>query len=232
MKNKLLCENDLKNLIPQNSTIDLYSESEEVKNEYLTLYSIYRNYFTQYLIKKLDLKKYDDEILNNGLRFKKNDEDEMDIYQYFSCELLSYFYIRNNIYIERLTDEEKEILKRNWNKELQELFLNEEIEELIEKTYEKVIFEDPLSDGKSYLIHFGPDSSAFMAKNDSLVIGYNYDEFFTYELDDTAWERLHFEQMAYMERLIPKMKEELKDRISIPIEIFGYDSFSIKNRIE
>ena len=57
-------------------------------------YLMYRKLFTQYIIEKLNLKKYDDEIAESKLNFIEVKEKQMDIYQYFSKDKLKYFYKR------------------------------------------------------------------------------------------------------------------------------------------
>ena len=54
-------------------------KSLEFKRNYLDLYLKYSNYLYLYLIKKLNLKKFDDMLLNNKYEFKEIDKKDMDL---------------------------------------------------------------------------------------------------------------------------------------------------------
>ena len=84
-------------------------------------------YFTKYLIKTIRLDQYDESLKNSNLSFVNIIENQ-DVYQLMNSSLLNYFYIRNNIYLDKLTNDELNFLKQqltslNYN-------INEEIETL------------------------------------------------------------------------------------------------------
>ena len=85
-----------------------YFESLDNTNQenYLRLYEIYSNLLIQYFIKYYNLKEFDDVLSKDKRNFEKVSTYDMDIYQYLSSEYLNYIYLRNNIYIERLSNEE------------------------------------------------------------------------------------------------------------------------------
>lgn len=228
MNFKHLNEQDLKTTFPKNGTISLNQMTDEQKEKYISLYCLYRKLFTEYIIQKLDLQKYEKEIEESGLNFLANKTEDMDIYQYFSSEILKYVYIRNNIYIEKLNDEEKAFLQKKIEENKQEL--DKEAEQFIEKTYQKLIFEDITKDNKLYIIQYGPDSRNFFAQNNSVVIGIRYDEFEYNGLDDETWDKLHDKQLIYLDSLIEKMKKELETKLPVPIAIIEYDQFSVNYR--
>ena len=70
--------------------------SLDSQNNYLRLYSIYNDLLIQYLIKKYDLKAYDDMLKKSNKNFINVDTLDMDLYQYASSEYLSFLYLRNN----------------------------------------------------------------------------------------------------------------------------------------
>lgn len=192
-------------------------------------YLMYRKLFTQYIIEKLNLKKYDDEIAESKLNFIEVKEKQMDIYQYFSKDKLKYFYIRNNIHIEKLTDEEQKFLQKIKLEEPNELGDIEK--DFIEKTYSKVIFEDVLENGEICNVFYGPDSRSFISSNNSIVIGMRYDEFENNGLDDEKWDELHEKQLDFWDELKERMELELKMKINKHISIIRYDDFSIEKRL-
>ena len=165
---------------------DTYQNLNLPKEEYLNLYSLYMYYFTKYLIKTIRLDQYDESLKNSNLSFVNIIENQ-DVYQLMNSSLLNYFYIRNNIYLDKLTNDELNFLKQqltslNYN-------INEEIESFIEKTYKKLIFET-INNNPNMIakISHGPiSSSAFFSRNDALVIGFRYDEFNLNGKDEKTW---------------------------------------------
>ena len=59
---------DLSYILPNNG-LDINSMDESEKNEYIQLYNAYRSLFSAFIIKKFELKKYDDMIFNSGIKF-------------------------------------------------------------------------------------------------------------------------------------------------------------------
>ena len=225
MKFKQINENQLKSVYPNKITDKLEKMSKQEKENYLLKYFSYRKLFTEYMIKKLDLKKYDDELAESKLNFKPNSEKDMDIYQYFSSEELKYFYIRNNIYIERLNEEETKFLT---NKIDDNCELDLETEKFIEDTYEKVIFEDVLGNGELCEINYGPDGISFMAGNDAIVVGVRYEEFNTNGLNDKEWSELHYNQLLFLGKTIDKINVSVLDMFKVPVNIIKYNEFSVE----
>lgn len=227
---KTIQESDLETIFPNTGEILIDEQSEQSKKNYISLYNLYRGLFTQYIVDKLDLEKYDNLITRSGLNFQETDPEYMDVYQYFTSQNIKYFYIRNNIYIERLDEEELNFLKNKLIK--QEMVMDDETISFIEKTYQKLIFEDFLKNGEKCMIQYGPDSSSFFARNDSIVIGVRYDEFADTELSDKEWERLNYMQSDFLYSLIKKMNGYFKGRTEVPIYILKYDDMSVIFRIQ
>ena len=106
--------------------------SLDSQNNYLRLYSIYNDLLIQYLIKKYDLKAYDDMLKKSNKNFINVDTLDMDLYQYASSEYLSFLYLRNNINLENLTKEEIQFLNNITNTSLTNEY-EEFIDQLIEQ---------------------------------------------------------------------------------------------------
>lgn len=81
------------------------------KEEYLKLFQKYHTLASKYLIRKFNLIKFDNSLKNSANKFLIVKENDMDLYQFLCKDQLSYFYLRNNFYIERLNEEELEHLK-------------------------------------------------------------------------------------------------------------------------
>lgn len=198
----------------------------ELSEKDMALYSLYRKLLTEFIIKRIKLKEYDEKIGNSGLNFRINAEKDMDLYQYFSKDDLKYFYIRNNIYIERLEEKEKGFLLeriRNNNYDL-----DEDAERMVSNTYKKVIFEDVKRDGSNCITFYGPSSDSFSARNDSLVIGMRYDEFCTNGLDDNSWDKLHDKQLMYLYAIFEDIAKNAKGKLDTLVTVLKYNEFSIR----
>ena len=222
MNYKELTKKDLQNVYPNNSNV-------EYKEEDIQLYNLYRELLTQYIIDLLELKKYDKQIMNSNLNFKQVNENEMDLYQYFSSEELKYLYIRNNIYLERLDEKERNFLKSKLDNNIKKL--DAETEKFIANSLQKVIFEDVGEDGKEYITFYGPSSRSFMARNDSLIIGMRYDEFGEDGLDDDEWDKQHDSQiLEFLPNLFYEIEANSVKKLNIPIYVLKYNEHSVRKR--
>lgn len=195
------------------------SLNENDKNNYLKLYSLYNELLYCFLIKKLELKKYDDMISNSFVGFTKVEEKDMDIYQYLSSNYLRFLYIRNNIYIERLTSEEINKLlsfSNNYN--------SEEVLDFINNTYKKVMFESP--DGTTM---YGPDNLRFIKPSNSIMIGIRHNAFYIRENEDeNIWENKYEEKERYLNLFIPELERQLNNKGLGKVFVIEYNDFSIK----
>lgn len=225
MKFNRLYEEDLKTIYPNCTNISLDNMPENQKKKYLLLYNMYRKLFTIYIMQKLKLKSYDKKIEKSELGFTANKKQDMDIYQYFSSDILKYFYIRNNIYIEKLNKKEIDFLEKKIQSKNYEL--DDETMQIIESSYRRVIFEDVLKNGELCKTLYGPNSSNFFADNNAIIIGVRYDEFAENKLNDDEWDELHQQQVEFLESLITRMNKNLNSNSAVPIEILEYSEFSI-----
>ena len=198
------------------------SENLEQK-EYVEMYTLYRKLFTEYVIEKLNLQEYDNKIKTSELNFHENSEKEMDAYQYFSSNILKYFYVRNNLYIEKLNEEEKNFLREKNNKK-DPNWGNEE-KEFIKNTLKKVICKQEKKENP-VMVFYGVPSSRFMAPNDSIIIGFRYNEFYNEGLEESAWEELHKNQMQYAQDVASEIVENSKKAMSNDVMFIRYDEFS------
>lgn len=198
--------------------------TEQFRLEYLT----YRYFLTEYLIKKLALKEFDEEISNSGLDFSTVKEASMDIYQFFSSSILQFFYIRNDLYLNRLTESEKEFLRKRVQN--RKVVIDDEILSFIERTYQKVIFKDVFHNGTSCMAFYGPENLNFSAPNNAVVVGFRYDEFDMRGLRDEEWQDIYDKQTYFLYSLLKRMNEELKTKLEVPVTVIQYNDFSIRYR--
>lgn len=201
------------------------NNNQQTDKQYLEMYLKYSKIFLKYISTKLNLQAYEEKINNSGYNFNKVQQKNMDIYQYLSSEELNYFYIRNNLHIERLNEEE--IKKLNEIEINTNQLGNSEIE-FIEKTYMKVIYEGDDETKKGMMTFFGPTTTKFMARNDSLVLGFRYDDYYANNLSDEQWIEQRDKQLKLILSITNQIINEKK--VENPISIIKYDSFSVNQR--
>ena len=128
-------------------------------------YSYYRYILDLYLNSVLDLNSIDDEIekQNCGLLIRNT-------YNEISKLGLNYVYIRNNIFLDRFSEEEFANFKEYYsNKNTKKIF------ELVKNTYKKLIVFD-INLSSDTVINYDPINGDGIAFNNSLVIGVNAKE--------------------------------------------------------
>ena len=221
---------DLAQCFPQTSGFDITKHNSEVQKRYLEEYSVYRTWYTEFLIRLLKLNDYDLQISESELKFKPVLEDKMDVYQFFLRDKLKYLYIRNNIYIEKLTEEERSFMQKFLSDNC--LPYNDEIDQFIKKTFKKLIFEDITRKGDKIQVMYGPDSQNYMARNDAIVIGFRYDEWNMDGLSDEEWDELDYKRkFDFLPDLFQNiLQEALEKKIEVPVQIIKYNDFSIRTR--
>lgn len=211
-------KNLLETKLPYRNKEYFDSMSLESQESYLKLYKLYNNLLVQYLIKKYNLNLYDEMIQNSKRNFKKVDTNDMDIYQYVSSKYLDYLYIRNNIYIEKLSQEE--LLYLSSTKEL----LDSNNEQFIEKTYKKVIFENEYT-------MYGPDNSKYLKKPNTLIIGLRYKSIDLNNDSDNELDNF-LSQQQYLKLFIPELSRQLNNRNLDSIEVIEYNNSSVAKKQE
>ncbi|MDR2569167.1 MAG: hypothetical protein LBD23_02565 [Oscillospiraceae bacterium] len=226
MKLNKITERDFKHLSPKNSTFSFFDISPDLKDYMLLNISLYRKLLVDYLLKITNIRLYDKQLLEE--KYLQIPTEAMDMYQYFSQNELHYIYLRNNIYIERLTDIEKDFLAKKI--ETENFDLDEESQKMIESSFRRVIFEDELGNGEIFSSDFAPDSSTFRASNDSLVLGIRYDELNLNGMDSNAWGRYHDEKMRNLYLLSDKIENEIAQILNMPVEVFIYDDYTVTPR--
>lgn len=193
------------------------------KKEYLNLYSIYLSMMLNYIDSKSLIKKFDDMLLNSNVKFKPVEEKNMDIYQYCCSSFLMYFYIRNNIYIERLAPKEIEFLKTHDTKSIEQKNI------FIQKTINKVIKES--NDDELYNINYGPESPDYIVPNNSLIIGVRFDDYYVDEKQaDEEWISNYNIKLSKLNILKDFMAKKFTKELNIPVDIIKYNDFSIKKK--
>lgn len=114
--------------------IKVCGQEVNMKNtEYIE--QIYRIGFSKYLLEKLDLQTYDDELKENEMNFIPCDEEHKTDAQKKDELKLNYIFVRNDVHVERLSDEQQAVLRRQ---DLGGVYSNEAMD-IIEETYVDVM---------------------------------------------------------------------------------------------
>ena len=204
--------------------LNLLDDNNDINKNYIIIASTYKYLLEKMLVKELNLKQYDDTLKSSNLNFKQVDEKNMDIYQYYSNMNLEYIYLRNNIYIENLTNEERQVILNKYNSnnlELDDATLN-----FINNTYVKVIMS-PHSDAyiPTYEIYHVSPNPKFSVVNTQLILGVRYDEFYNKGLDDDTWNEMYMQREKFIYDLINDMNSNLQNK---NITVLRYTEYAVK----
>ena len=174
-------------------------------------------------MKKIPLQKFDNQMEKHNDKFPKIEDEKKDLYQKRANCYLKYFYIRNNIYIERLNDNQKQYLLNLHNNG--DINLSLENEKFIDETYEKIIIEYP--NEKNVVVSYGPDNIKYYKPNNAIIIGIRYDEIFLMMNDDENLSNSS-QSKGILSFTIPIWENEVKKCFNKPFAFVQYNDFSVK----
>ena len=208
-----------KTRFPNNNEKYFNELSEQEKTEYLELYQKYYKLILKYFIKKFKLAEYDKSLKNNEDKFVMVKKEDMDIYQYLSSDDLNYFYLRNNFYIEHLTQGERNYLKR--------LNVNGVEDAFIIKTLKRVITEIPNAQDKKISLCFGGDSLDFYKLNGSIIFGVRYDEFTDKIPNDENWLSTYAKIKDELDFILDGFKYANKSLNDMLVDVVNYNDYTV-----
>ncbi len=194
-------------------------KSDAEMNGYLILYNVYNNLLIQFMMKKYYLLDVDKQLEKRIDDFPLVPYEEKDLYQHLSEGYLKYFYLRNNIYIERLTREQINYL---WSiYKTGDLSLNSSNFQFIENTYQNVILENPNEENVN--INYGPDNKKYYKPSNSIIIGVRYNQYKNnYEVSSLA------NNLGKLDVLTNFLEYKVRKETNIPFNVIKYDEFSVK----
>ena len=206
-----------------NIRVECNIQNDENMQKYIMAYNAYNNLLVQYFMKNYYLSNVDKEMEKHSNTYPEIDSSEKDLYQKSSEGYLKYFYIRNNIYIERLNQEQLNYLLSIYNSD--DLSLDQEKEKFIETTYLDVILEK--HDKYIADVNYGPDSLNFYKPNNSIIIGVRYNQFKNINNDKETLK--NFAQAEGKLQVLTNFLEyKVKRKNKVPFYVIKYDDFSIK----
>lgn len=198
----------------------------ELNDIYCTLYKNYKILLDKYLLMKLSLKNYDDKLSTSELEFKSIDFKQMDCYQQLSTMGLKYLYLRNDLYLEKLSMEDISYVLNLSSEQL--MSFDDNLIKFIERTYMDVI--DSRKDKTIKQLNcYGPDRDIFWIDSTELVFGVRYDEMFEDDTrSDEEWEDIYFKRSEYLGNMLLEMSQNCSSIIDNKVNFIFYDEFAVK----
>lgn len=207
---KLITDQDLRTVLP--ADLHYYDRLNEGQAEtYRYLSSAYRRLLNAY-VAFMGVGKYDIALRENARVVVPVPEREQDLYQRYANVGLQYFYVRNNVYVERLAREELRFLRSR----LQErnILLDYDSCRFVEDTYAKVIREVGADAGDT--VWYGPRERRFGCPWDALVVGCR------------VAEGQGRDELADALRCCQLLGRSLGERLGVPASVVLYDASSVK----
>lgn len=187
--------------------------------EYLTLESFYKKLLSQYIITNVDIKKIDNLFDNSHLYFIEVKQEEKDSYQKSSNIESKYLYVRNDFNIQMLSKEELNYLNEMKNNNNYDF-------EFLKNTLKRVISSSN-DTNQTNPQFYGPLDMKYSANNTDLVIGFRYDHFSNEEELKEKWENNYYKQLKFIEKVLPKIEQELSRLLEMSVKIIEYNDYSV-----
>lgn len=223
---KFITKQDESDLIPGSIDISLAEAKGLAINgvlteQYFELQSIYYHLLELYIGSKIDLVSCENNLMKENI--KPVAENDKDIYQYLSD--YQYFYIRNTLFVEKLSNEIiAKLININFEK------LTEESLELIKETFKDVITATDFNLDE-FNLHYGPLSSDYMAGNKDLIIGFRCaeEDDSSYENEDKWFEDLN-RRRYIIDQLCEQLTKVLTSNLNVNCRIIEYFEESVKKK--
>lgn len=203
-------------------------EDEKFTERYYTVIKNYKVLLDKYLLNKLQLKEMDDKVANSGLAFIPVENDNMDFYQKFSTMKLKYIYLRNFLYVHKLTNEDIDTIINLSVNQLRNPSVK--LLELIDSTYKDVINAGSVDKNEDvvYKKCYGIDSDDYWLDSDSLVFGFRHDEFADNGLGDgDEWGDNYNKQLDFLADLLIDNSKLCSDILNMKVKFLYFDDISV-----
>lgn len=222
---KMITKENIELVYPQIINNDLLVEKgfkiDDENNEYFKLLNKYKKLFEEYLKEKLPLELIDDNMKKSDLKFVPIKKDDMDFYQITSTMGLSYIYLRNNLYIEKLSKEDLEYLSKKDK-------LDDEGREFIKRTYLSVI--NPYENDEKRIIFYGPENEKHLCDSTDVVLGIRYNEFETNGMSDEDFQKNFLEQLRLIAQVSTLLEIASPNELGSEVKVIQYNELSIMKK--
>lgn len=196
-------------------------ESEDLNDKYFNAMNLYKLFFETYLKEKLPLELIDNNLKKSDLKFVPIKEEDMDFYQITSTMGLTYIYLRNNLYIEKLSEEDIEFL-------LSKSEYDDEVKGFIERTYLSVI--NPYSDDENLIMFYGPETEKHLCHSKDVVLGIRYNEFEQGDVSDEEYQKKFLEQLRLIAQISSVVEIMSPNEFGSEVRCVQYNELSIMKK--
>ena len=183
-----------------------------------TMEDFYRTQFSRYLAEELDLAEYDEKLTSSDMRYLPNTEEEMSEAQKKDELGLTYIYLVNELYPDRLDEDECE-----WFTEAAKAgdVTEEDLNDMIQETFPRLITprEIRTEEDKKVETSYDYGFSPTFVTMDSLVFGIGTMSEFDSEGNYVDWEH-EKEKMESLEIFAKDMEQQLAGKLgNVPIRV-------------
>ena len=195
-------------------------EDGKVNDKYNKLYINYKKILDYYLVNKYYLKKYEEMLDNSGLSFVPVADSKKDFYQQNSFMNLKYFYLRNDLAIEKLSLEDIDTIVNLKDEEL--VRPSSDLINIIKRTSKDVLNS---SNGTSKTInYYGGDFYGFPPN--IIVFGVRYEEHEN-NINKDEWLTNYCNQKKLLNKVMEIMKRDMDTVLSDKFEFAIYNDYNI-----
>ena len=206
----------------------LYKD-DDYTDKFYKLYKRYHILLDKYLVRKFSLDKYDKYVDEARLRFIPVDKENMDYYQYISQMDLNYLYLRNNIYVEKLSNEDIATILDIKGNFLE--YPSEESFELIERTYRDIIDVNNKPNAV-HMCRYGPDNDNYWFPSNELIIGFRHDDFADNGLGEGAeWSDNNTKQVIFINSFLNNIDRDIAKLTEEKVNFVWYNDYTIKETV-
>ena len=181
--------------------------------KYNELVKIYKYLLEYYINSKIDLLKYEELIRDSGLYIGINSKYKL-LNEFLK---LDYIFLINNLFVEKLSVEDINLIMTKFNKEN----ISDELIGIVERTYKDVIYDNYFKGEYQNIIYkvcYGPVVPFNMVDNNAVVFKIYYGKNLI-DKDGDDFIKLHEKQLAFFDDLINKIKNEVKEKLNVNCEV-------------
>lgn len=210
-----------KKLYPNGYNLKIAKEKEISNNsiyesKYLLLQSGYRAIFNEFLCKNTKIDEYQKKLDTSEFNFPQSLKSEYSKIGAFGRKNI---YLRNSLYVERLSDKDIELIFQAIDDDVIEI--SEELLLLVDRTWKEIItvYLDSHADEEPYEIIYDEGGiNKTVAFNDSLVFELNYDVDFdpAGNIIDKENEKFKYQ---YATNLANQMEEEIANKLNCHVAV-------------
>ena len=225
MKNTKIKQIVFEKFVAESGAEGLY-ENGELTDRFYTLYKNYQVLLEKFLLMELPLAEYDDRFFHSGLYFTTVKPEDMDIYQSLSGMNLRYFFLRNILHVEKLSDEDIEMIVGLDEKELSDP--SEDTMNFIRKTFQWVLSINRDNDDTTYMICYGTDRDYFWHDSRELIFGFRNDQYADNGLGHgKKWLENSFEQYKMVSIAFGELQTVCSEILDTKVVFLRYDDVSV-----